>query len=77
MNQLIAIPPLVRTIVYYTLGVALVVCLSLKATGLGPQDWVDFGQQVSSGLSALFLGVAAANVVGNKTVSLRSREDVE
>lgn len=74
MNEVIALPPLVRTIIYYTLGGALVVCLSLKATGLGPQDWVDFGQQVTSGLSALFLGVAATNVVGRKVVGFRAND---
>jgi len=75
MSEIIALPPLVRTVIYYTLGVSLVVLIALKSTHLGPADWVDFGQQVVSGLSALFFGVAAANVVGRKVVGFRANSD--
>lgn len=77
MTEIISLPPKVRTVVYYVLGVTLVILLALKSTNLGPQDWVDFGQQVVSGLAAFFFGVAATNVVGRKVVGFRANTPPE
>lgn len=57
-SDLIAIPPLARTIIYYVLAVALVVCGGVVG---GTTGWA-LALVIVSGLGALFFGTAAARV---------------
>lgn len=57
-NDLVAIPPLARTVIYYALALALVVVSALTADGrLEPLYLV-----ITSGVGGVFFGVAGSNV---------------
>jgi len=77
MNEVIQIPPRLRAILYYSLGVLNVAFLSAQATRIGDgtsaAQWLDFGQQTTAGVSALLFGMAGANVISNKMIATRSR----
>jgi len=63
MSELLSVPPLLRTCIYYLLGVANVAVISF-ATVISPADGrIRFSETAIPLLSALFLGVAASNVV--------------
>jgi len=78
MNSIVQIPAIARTYIYYILGIANVTFISAQATNLGggtpAEQWIDFGQQWVAGASALFFGVAAANVVTNKMMTFRGEQ---
>ena len=57
-SDLVAIPPLARTVIYYALAIALVVVSALVADGrLEPLYLV-----IVSGVGGVFFGVAGSNV---------------
>ncbi len=69
MPDLLSIPPKARTIIYYLLGVGNIFVVS-AATVLAPTDnWIRFSGTAIPLLSALFLGVAASNVVRTAVVT--------
>lgn len=75
MNEVMQLPATLRLWFYYSLGVLNVGFVSAKGAGIGDghpvAQYIDWGQQFTAGVSALFFGVAAANVVSNKMVAFR------
>lgn len=61
-TDLITIPPLARTVIYYVLGVANIAILSLLAAHVGDPQLLLVAEGGVAGLSGLFFGVAASNV---------------
>ena len=57
-TDLVAVPPLARTIIYYSLGTALVVCMVMAS---GAEGWRR-AQDMVTGWGVLWLGTAAAKV---------------
>jgi hypothetical protein len=68
MTTVVTIPPLLRTIIYYTLGIAnvgyLAVIAGVAATGGNPltNAWIVGTGAAVTGLSGLFFPVAGSNV---------------
>jgi hypothetical protein len=61
-NDVLTIPPIARSCIYYCLGVANVVILALLAFDIGPKDALGAAGAIVAGLSGFFFGVAASNV---------------
>ena len=56
--DLVAIPPVVRTVIYYLIAEAIIVCTAVS-TGL--KGW-ELAGSIASGNAILFFGTAAAKV---------------
>jgi hypothetical protein len=56
--DLVEIPPLARTVIYYSIAVALIVCGAVVA---GATGW-NLALAIANGLGVLFFGTAAAKV---------------
>ena len=57
-SDLVEIPPLARTVIYYAIAVALIVCGAVVA---GARGW-GLALAIANGLGVLFFGTAAAKV---------------
>lgn len=62
-SDLVEIPPLARTVIYYAIAIALIVCGAVVA---GARDW-NLALAIANGLGVLFFGTAAAKVSTNRT----------
>lgn len=57
-GDIIALPPMLRTIIYYVLGIALIVVSALVGAGILDPLYLA----ILANVSALFFGVAGSNV---------------
>lgn len=57
-SDLVAIPPVMRTVIYYLIAEAIIVCSAVTA---GATGWM-LAQAIATGNAILFFGTAAAKV---------------
>lgn len=70
-SDLVAIPPVLRTVIYYGIAFAIIVC---SAVNSGATAW-NLAEDIAQGLAILFFGTAAAKVASTKRKPRAAKAD--